>query len=124
MTPEEKQAIIHSSSLIMTPLCGSPEKIDRRLSMRVYEADVGTRYWVVANDLYEAVDALREFWEKDYRADEEARMSGSLTIEEVSEERARKMVVQTDAPAGSLTLLWDAARDAKGPGVIGCSEWP
>jgi hypothetical protein len=91
--------------------------------MNIYEVDTGATYWVVAQNLLQAFDVARACWESEGSLEDVA-STDSVSIDQVYEERARKIKIQMDDEAGSQRLLWDVARDATKPEVVACSEWP
>ena len=94
------------------------------MRMKVYEVEVGATYWVAAKNLRQAVDTVWRCWENEGSlADVDE--GGTLSVEEVSEERARKLKL-TDDDGGGTRSLWDFVRDQtekNEPEVVGCSEW-
>lgn len=90
--------------------------------MKLYEADVGAMYWIAANNLRQAIDALWQCWETEGSL-EDAESGGSLSIGEVPEERGRKLRIRDDG-GGASRSMWDEMLRRTQPTVIACSEWP
>ena len=92
--------------------------------MKVYKVEVGATYWVAAKNLRQVVDTVWQCWEEEGSL-EDAETGSSLSIEEVPEERARKIKIRDDNLGGERSL-WDFVRDQAEKGesaVVGCSEW-
>lgn len=92
--------------------------------MKIYEVEVGATYWVAAKNLRQALDTVWRCWEGE-DALEDVETGGMLSIEEVSEERARKLKIR-DNDLGGERSLWDFVRDRDEKdesAVVACSEW-
>lgn len=92
--------------------------------MKIYEVEVGATYWVAAKNMRQAVDTVWRCWEEESSL-EDVESGDSLSIETVTEERARKIKVRDDNLGGERSL-WDFVRDQDEKGesaVVACSEW-
>lgn len=92
------------------------------MAMKIYEIDTGATYYVVAENLQQALDTVFRCWEEEGSLEDAE--GSELFVKPVSEEKARKVKIQMDDEAGSQRLLWDLLRDAEKPEVVACSEWP
>lgn len=88
--------------------------------MKIYQVEVGATYWVVAKSLRQAFDTVWRCWEEEQFL-EELDEGGTLSIDEVSEIRARKIQIVED---GKAQTLWSLGQEFTEPLVVGCSEWP
>jgi len=91
--------------------------------MRIYEVDVGARYWVAAPDLFSAFELMRKCWESE-GSEEDVRTSDSISIDELPEARIRSYRIRMDDDTSSVRSLWDVFQEVEQPEVLGCSEWP
>lgn len=92
--------------------------------MKIYEVEVGATYWVAAKNMRQAIDTVWRCWEEE-SALEDVETGETLSIDTVSEERARKIKVRDDNLGGERSL-WDFVRDQDEKGesaVVACSEW-
>lgn len=84
--------------------------------MKVYEVEDGATYHYAGSTLGEVLKlhlAMESYESDDY---------DSLSIEMVSEERARKVRI-SDEDSGETKSAWDWAQECTQAALIGCSEW-
>ncbi len=94
------------------------------MAMKIYEADDGSIYFIVARNLREAIDVLWRSYEEDGSSDYQREELEELSVFRISDEKARKILIsdEDDQSKNHTTKeLADAATEAC---VLGNSEWP
>lgn len=128
---ESGDQVTHSRAVLLTcetvadvrafsPLLGEGVvelRIESGNPLTMFKLDGGATYWAAARSKAEAIGlcALVE-------PDAEEQWSG-YTITEVSEKELEGATFYDDG-TGTKRPMLDALREAKGPEVIACSEWP
>lgn len=91
--------------------------------MKLYEVEVGATYWVAAENIQNAINAMWGCWEVEGSL-EDALTGDYLHIDEVSLKRAATLHFRDDCAEHAGRLMVDVAKECAGTEVIACSEWP
>jgi hypothetical protein len=86
--------------------------------MRLYELDIGSLWWVAAEDDFAATDILRdELVQREIGDEEMDEAMDDLIIRELEEEDANLINV-VDEFGSSMTTLWDLFLGAREPELL------